>query len=238
MLGNSSVSMMLLIVTASMIGISTVYNPVDVETQRQQPQQMVPNSGKILGQQQQQQQPQQQQGTQGLVTQKEFQTTSQILTDTLLLDRIFPQIVKRLDGKTLATKVLPYLDIKAIVNPRYAQPLEYNAPADVARDLGLTGQGPAQISKVGCNEGEMAVGGGFSFRGDPQDDYLSLSGPIGQNEWASGAVFAEGGKIQSYVSCLTINVGLKNLQPQPQPQPAQPSQPPGGPPLQAPPNLK
>jgi hypothetical protein len=231
MLTNSSVFMMLLLVTASIIGISTVYKPVDVETQRQQPQQMVPNSGKILGQQQQQPQ-QQAPGTQGLVTQKEFQTTSQILADTLLLDRLFPQIVKRLDGKTLATKVLPYLDIRATVSPRYAQPLEYNAPADVARDLGLTGQGPAQISKVGCNEGEMAVGGGFSFRGDPQDDYLSLSGPNGQNEWASGAVFAEGGTIQSYVSCLTINVGLKNVQPQP------PSQPPGGPPLQAPPNLK
>jgi hypothetical protein len=225
--------MMLLIVTASIFGISTVYKPVDVETQRQQPQQMVPNSGKILEQQPQQQQ--QAPGTQGLVTQKEFQTTSQILADTLLLDRLFPQIVKRLDGKTLATKVLPYLDIRATVSPRYAQPLEYNAPADVARDLGLTGQGPAQISKVRCNEGEMAVGGGFSFRGDPQDDYLSLSGPNGQNEWASGAVFAEGGTIQSYVSCLTINVGLKNVQPQPA-QP--PSQPPGGPPLQAPSNLK
>jgi hypothetical protein len=231
MLANSSVFMMLIIVTASIIGISTVYKPVDVETQRQQAQQMVPNSGKIIEQQPQQQQ-QQAPGTQGLVTQKEFQTTSQILADTLLLDRLFPQIVKRLDGKTLATKVLPYLDIRATVSPRYAQPLEYNAPADVARDLGLTGQGPAQISKVGCNEGEMAVGGGFSFRGDPQDDYLSLSGPNGQNEWASGAVFAEGGTIQSYVSCLTINVGLKNVQPQ------QPSQPPGGPPLQAPPNLK
>ena len=211
--------MMLLIATASIIGISTVCKPVDVETQLQQPQQMVPNSGKILGQQPQQQQ---QQGTQGLVTQKEFQTTSQILADTLLLDRLFPQIVKRLDGKTLATKVLPYLDIRATVNPRYAQPLEYNAPADVARDLGLTGQGPAQISKVGCNEGEMAVGGGFSFRGDPQDDYLSLSGPNGQNEWASGAVFAEGGTIQSYVSCLTINVGLKNVQLQPAQPPSQP----------------
>ena len=210
--------MMLLIITASIIGLSTVYQPTNVNTQPQQPQQMVPNSGKLLGQLQQppQQQPQAP-GTQGLVTQKEFQTTSQILTDALLLDRIFPQIVKRLDGKTLATKVLPYLDIRATVNPRYAQPLEYNAPADVARDLGLTGQEPAQISKVGCNEGETAVGGGFSFRGDPQDDYLSLSGPNGQNEWASGAVFAEGGTIQSYVSCLTINVGLKNVQSQPQP---------------------
>jgi hypothetical protein len=152
-----------------------------------------------------------------LVTQKEFQTTSQILNDALLLDRLFPQIVKRLDGKTLTTKVLPYLDIRATVNPRYAQPLEYDAPADVARDLGLTGQEPAQISKVRCNEGETAVGGGFSFRGDPQDDYLSISGPNRQNEWESGAVFAEGGTIQSYVTCLTINVGLKNVQPQPQP---------------------
>jgi hypothetical protein len=237
MLKKSSLFMMLLLLAASIVGISTVYMPADIETQSQpqQPQQMLPNSGRLLGQLQQPQQQQQQQapGTQGLVTQKEFQTTSQILTDTLLLDRLFPQIVKRLDGKTLATKVLPFLDITATVNPRYSQPLKYDAPADVARDLGLTGQEPAKISKVGCNEGEMAVGGGFSFRGDPQDDYLSISGPNGQNEWASGAVFAEGGTIQSYVTCLTINVGLKGTN-----QPAQPAQPPGGPALQPPLKLR
>ena len=119
------------------------------------------------------------------------------------------------------------------LNPRYAQPLNYDAPADVARDLGLTGQGLAKISRVGCNEGEMAVGGGFSFRGDPQDDYLSISGPNGQNEWESGAVFAEGGTIQSYVTCLTINVGLKGAN-----QPAQPAQPPGGPALKPPLKLR
>jgi hypothetical protein len=79
----------------------------------------------------------------------------------------------------------------------------------------------------------MAVGGGFSFRGDPQDDYLSISGPNGQNEWASGAVFAEGGTIQSYVTCLIINVGLKGTD-----QPAQPAQPPGGPALQPPLKLR
>lgn len=139
------------------------------------------------------------------------------MADAQLLDRLMPDVIKRLDGKTLARKVLPYLDITAVINPRYSQPLNYDASADVARDLGLTGQEPARISKVRCNEGEMAVGGGFSFRGDPQDDYLSISGPSGQNEWASGAVFTEGGTIQAYVTCLTVNVGLKNIQPQSQP---------------------
>ena len=68
MLEKSSVFMMLLIVTASIIGI-IVYQPTRVETQLQQPQQMVPNSGKLLGQQQPQQQPQAP-GTQGLVNTK------------------------------------------------------------------------------------------------------------------------------------------------------------------------
>lgn len=234
MLEKSSVFMMLLIVTASIIGI-IVYQPTRVETQLQQPQQMVPNSGKLLGQQQPQQQPQAP-GTQGLVTQKEFQTTSQILTDTLLLDRIMPQIIKRMDGRALAAKVLPYLDIKAVVNPRQSQAQQFNAPVDIARDLGLTGQSPPVMSAVRCDNGEVAVGGGFSFFGDPGDDYLVVSAPRGQNEWLSGAYFSEGGSIQAQVTCLTINVGLKNA-PQSQ-QPQQPSQPPGGAPLQPPPNLR
>jgi hypothetical protein len=221
--------MMLLLVTASIIGISTVYRPADVEAQRQQPQQMVPNSGKILGQQQL---PQQQQtpGTQGLVTQKEFQSTSQILNDALLLDRIMPQIIKRLDGKTLATKELPYLDISANVIRREGPPDVLNVQ-DVARDLGLTGAEPLS-STAKCNSGEMAVSGGFSFSSDPEDSYVSGEA-LGENGWGAYALMGDNGEIKAYVTCLTINVGLKNAQQAQQPQ-QQPSPPPGGPPLQPP----
>jgi hypothetical protein len=138
---------------------------------------------------------------------------------------------------TLATKVLPYLDIQAVVHPRQSQAQQFNAPADIARDLGLTGQSPPVMSAVKCDSGEIAVGGGFAFFGDPGDDYLAVSAPHGQNEWLSGAYFAEGGSIQAQVTCLTINVGLKNIQQPQQPQ-QQPSPPPGGPPLQPPPNLR
>ena len=141
-----------------------------------------------------------------------------------------------MDGRALAAKVLPYLDIKAVVNPRQSQAQQFNAPVDIARDLGLTGQSPPVMSAVRCDNGEVAVGGGFSFFGDPGDDYLVVSAPRGQNEWLSGAYFSEGGSIQAQVTCLTINVGLKNA-PQSQ-QPQQPSQPPGGAPLQPPPNLR
>jgi hypothetical protein len=229
MLKKSSAFMMLLIVTASIIGISTVYKPVDIETQRQQPQQMVPNSGKILGQQQQQAP-----GTQGLVTQKEFQTTSQILADTLLLDRLFPQIVKRLDGKTLATKVLPYLDISANVIRREGAADVLNVQ-DVARDLGLTGAEPLS-STAKCNSGEIAVSGGYTFSSDPEDSYVSAEA-LGENGWGAYALMKDNGEIKASVTCLTINVGLKNVQ-QPQQQPQQPSPPPGGPPLRPPPNLR
>jgi hypothetical protein len=211
MFKKSSIFMMLL--AASLVVISSTQSQLKVVVgQGPLPVQPLQKDSQILAQQSQQQQQQQQ----GLITQEQSKRLTQIMADAQLLDRLFPQIIKRLDGKTLATKVLPYLDITAVINPRYSQPLNYDAPADVARDLGLTGQEPARISKVKCNEGEIAVGGGFSFRGDPQDDYLSISGPSGQNEWASGAVFTEGGTIQAYVTCLTINIGLKNIQTQSQ----------------------
>jgi hypothetical protein len=81
-----SIFMMLLLVTASLVGISSsIYKPANVETQPAQPQPLP--------------------GTKGLVTQKQFETTTQALADKQLLDRIMPLINKRLDGKTLLQKI-------------------------------------------------------------------------------------------------------------------------------------
>ena len=75
--------MMVLLVAASLVGISSIYQPANVETQPQLPA-----------------------NTKGLVTQKEFEKSSQVMADKLLLDRLFPQIIKRIDGNTLLQKFL------------------------------------------------------------------------------------------------------------------------------------
>ena len=84
MLGKSSVLMMLLLVAASLVGISSMYTPANVETQPQQQPQPTP-------------QPQ----VEGLITPK---FKSQIVTpqsirdqqDNQLLDRLMPKIIERL----------------------------------------------------------------------------------------------------------------------------------------------
>ena len=229
MLRKSSVSMMVLLVAASLVGISGMYQPAKVSTQPQQP--IVPKPPV---------QPQQIPGTQGLITRQQHESMAQIMADAQLLDRIMPQIMKRidgktllqkLDGKTLATKVLPYLDISANVIRRDGPAGVLNVQ-DVARDLGLTGAEPLS-STARCNSGEIAVSGGFSFSSDPEDSYISAEG-LGENGWGAFALMKDNGQIKASVTCLTINVGLKNVQ---QPQ-QQPSPPPGGPPLQPPPNLR
>src|ERR687889_625277 len=130
MLGKTSLSMMVLLVAASLIGISSIYKPANVETQpqpQQQQQQLVP-PGQIQRQPAIVTQQQPQSSTGKITTQQQAETLAQATSDNLLLNRLFPQIIKRIDGntllqkidaKTLAAKVLPYLDISASVSSRY-----------------------------------------------------------------------------------------------------------------------
>jgi hypothetical protein len=216
MLEKSSILMMLLITTASFVGMS-IYQPANVSTQPQQ----IPEP-------------------QGLITRQQHESMAQIMADAQLLDRIMPQIIKRidgktllqkLDGKTLATKVLPHLDISANVIRRDGPASVLNVQ-NVARDLGLTGAEPLS-SAARCNSGEIAVSGGFSFSSDPEDSYISAEG-LGENGWGAFALMKDNGQLKASVTCLTINVGLKDVQ---QPQ-QQPSLPPGGTPLKPLPNLR
>jgi hypothetical protein len=90
MLGKSSVLMMLLVGTGSLVGISSIYTPANVETQPiQQPQP--------------QPQPQTPQSQFGVITPKSKSEIIQndpnyqrALQDKQLLDRLMPEIVKRL----------------------------------------------------------------------------------------------------------------------------------------------
>jgi hypothetical protein len=117
-----------------------------------------------------------------------------------------------MDGKTLATKVLPYLDISARVISRDGTTgiLNKNKPI-----IGVVGA-DSLSSTAKCNNGEIAVGGGFQFESDPQDSYVILNKPSEPNGWYAASLMKESGKIRASVICLTINVGLKNVQ-QPQP---------------------
>jgi len=231
MLNKYSIFMMLLMTTASLVGISSsLYQPTNVETQPQpqpqpQPQKQIP-------------------ATKGLITQQRAETLAQATEDKQLLDRLFPQIIKRIDGatllqkidaKTLAAKVLPYLDISASVVRRDGTEGILDA-TDITRDLGLTAA-LLRSSTAKCNDGETAVGGGFLVQSvDPAETYLFSAGSQpALNGWNTNAEFGDKGKIQASVVCLTLNVGLKGA---PQPQPQQPSSPPGGPPLQPSLNLR
>ncbi len=68
------------------------------------------------------------------------------LNSNLNLNRLFPHIIQKLDGhtllqkidaRTLAAKVLPYLDLSASVRLRSGTAGILNVQ-DIARDLGLT----------------------------------------------------------------------------------------------------
>jgi hypothetical protein len=81
--------MMVLLGAASLIGISSIYQPANVETQPQQ--QLVPPS-QIQRQPPIVQQPQSSTGK--ITTQQQAETLAQATSDNQLLNRLFPQIIK------------------------------------------------------------------------------------------------------------------------------------------------
>ena len=228
--------MTLLIVTASLVGISSsIYKPANVETQPQQsPQQSQlqspntaasPTLGKRLTSPQGMQQ--QQQSNVG--------TLVQIQQDKELVNRLFPYIIQKIDGKTLAQKidaatlvqkidaktlagkVLSYLDEKVTITYRAG---EKNMQKSDWMDL-----------KAGCLPDEIAVSGAFNGYKDNLVKYKSNK-VINPDEWHF--TFYGGGHpaiTSTGVNCLKAELGLVS-------EPQQPSSPPGGSPLQPPPNLR
>ena len=237
MLEKSSIFLMLLLGAGSLIGISSIYKPANVETQPQQQQQLVP-PGQIQKQPPIVTQQQPQSTTGKIITQQRAETLAQATEDKQLLDRLFPQIIKRIDGatllqkidaKTLAAKVLPYLDISASVVRRDGTEGILNTN-DITRDLGLSAA-LLRSSTAKCNDGETAVGGGLLVQSvDPAETYFISTGPVPElNGWNTNAEFGDKGKTQASVVCLSLNLGLKNVQ-----QPSQPLPPPLQPPSQQP----
>jgi hypothetical protein len=205
MLKKSFVLMMLL--AASLIGISSAaQHQLEVATAQPQPQS--PQQGQIqspntapptLGKRLTGPQGQQQQ-------QSNVGTLVQIQQDKALVDRLFPYIIQKIDGKTLAQKIdggllaqkiFPYLDLISSVTIRY---------------------GPYQevVSSARCFPGEKLVGGGYQYGGDT-DAIVTKTYPFSDNQglgWSStynaGEIFDA--KIVSYVTCLSTRIALKGVQ--------------------------
>jgi hypothetical protein len=143
------VIMMVLLVAASLVGISSIYQPANVETQ---PQTQIP-------------------ATKGPISGKALQLI-QSLEDKKLVDRLFPHIIKKIDAnsndaKTIATKLLPYLNIQNNVIP---------SVRGVTTTLG-EGAKPFKMISY-CPQGSALIGGGFLGPGDMVNSYLDEGGAI------------------------------------------------------------
>jgi TolA-binding protein len=159
-------------------------------------------------------------------------TLVQIQQDKALVDRLFPYIIQKIDGKTLAqkidvatllqkidakilaAKVIPYLDNKITMTYREG---EKNMQKSDWMDL-----------KAGCLPGEIAISGGFT--GLYQNSLVKYipNKVSGLDYWQFTFYGGEQPAMtRAGVNCLKAELGLVSDSP-----------PPGGAPLQPPPNLR
>jgi hypothetical protein len=205
---------MLLLGTASLVGISSIYQPANVETQpqpqQQQPQQQLqsaPTLGKRLTGPQGQQQQQSNTGT--LV---------QIQQDKALVDRLFPYIIQKIDGqtllqkidaKTLAAKILPHIQVKI------SGALSTSEFIKVSK--GATDSDTYHHVYAKCQPGELLWGGGGhvrdrylnDWRRGPEDNWLVETGIAETgNQWKITAKMSSAGDIYAEAICRKISLGL------------------------------
>jgi hypothetical protein len=141
----------------------------------------------------------------------------QAIQDKQLLDRLMPEIIKR-------------IDVKLILTQRPGQTMDRQAS-------GLLAPGGAAWGKASCQPGETAVSAGFTHQ---LKDHMSQSifslmrDDPNSNAWDITTSLDGTGKLRTYAECLKVQLSLKGAQ---QPQAQQPSPPPGGPPLQPPPEF-
>ncbi len=153
---------MVLFVAASLIGMSSIYQPANVETQ---PQPLIKQPS------------------------KQFPGAGQALSDTLFLDRMMPKIIQRIDGATLLqkidartlAKILPYLDLKVSTIVRNGQ--TYDVKGAGTKIISLLAQ---------CAPGETIVSGGYiTYTSDGEvDSFKKIINP--ENTWEVGATASDG----------------------------------------------
>jgi hypothetical protein len=202
MLSKSSVFMMLLIVTASLVGISSIYKPANVETQPQpQPQQQAQNPGQLIvppGKQPL--------GNQPLT--KLLESTKTVNEDAILVNRILPLILKYVDGKVLAQKILPHLQVTLRVGDNYSPPVTVRKGALAADSYAM--------AEARCPPGTRVIGGGgqispgralpsglFDFNAaDVADNNMVALMIIPTNRLDMVAKMETGGSLLAYATCL------------------------------------
>jgi hypothetical protein len=131
--------------------------------------------------------------------------------------------LQKIDGKLLAQKVFPYLDLNVVVTPRDGPRHSVNVEGLALRTVD---------SGAKCAPDETAVSGGFSGYtmggGSEIGNFLKNENPNVPVDWRFTMTFRDDGAVKPIANCLKVELDLK--------QPEQ--QPPGGPPLQPPPNLR
>jgi hypothetical protein len=158
MLEKSSIFLMLLLGAGSLVGISSsIYKPANVAAQ---PQPIVP-PGQIQKQPPIVTQQQPQSTTGKIITQQQAEKLDQAMEDKKLLDRLFPQIIKRIDGatllqkidaKTLAAKVLPHIQVTLRMGQVYS-------PLVHVKKTGIAGDSFHTVEAI-CPPGTRVMGGG------------------------------------------------------------------------------
>jgi hypothetical protein len=191
MLRKYSIFMMLLLATGSLIGISSIYQPANVETQlRSQEKLGITQPPGVAG------------TTQLPRDQQQF--LNQAMSDKQLLDRLMPM----LDGKMLAQKILPHLKVTLPMGDNYGPLVE------VDKDTGLAPES-FHNTEARCPPGTRVVGGGGSistiqYGGQPGDSSIVQMQPVPTQRFTLTAKMTDSGTILAHATCLgEVTIGLK-----------------------------
>jgi hypothetical protein len=187
MLRKYSIFMMLLLATGSLIGISSIYQPANVETQlRSQEKLGITQPPGVAG------------TTQLPRDQQQF--LNQAMSDKQLLDRIMPLIINRLDGKMLAQKILPHVQVVIPMGDNYGPLVEVNKDTGLAPDS-------FHNTEARCPPGTRVVGGGGSistiqYGGKPGDSSIVQMQPVPTQRFTLTAKMTDSGTILAHATCI------------------------------------
>jgi hypothetical protein len=221
MLKVSTIFMMLL--AASLIAISSLHSQLEIVFgQGSSAAQPLQRDSQILAQPQQQQQPPTTQSpNQGQMVRQEPGLPAKITqlsqADMLLADRIFPYLIQKMDAKTLqtliekvdgkqlASKVLPHIRLRISGAPSYSEPLQVDKNA-------LSPDTYHHVS-ARCGPGEVMFGGGGHVRDKSMNDWRRstednslLESGIGNfgNQWKVTAKMSSAGDVYAEAICYKI----------------------------------
>jgi hypothetical protein len=213
MLKKSSAFMMFLVTSASFLVIASVYQPANIMTQ---PLQQVPNSGPLLKQPPPilTQQPQKQQAP--LLGTMCGPICVQAGEDQKLVNRLFPYIIQKIDGKTLAQKIDTETLIQKIGTKRLAEivlqhtQLIFSTGPHESQLLTVKKSGPSPPATVhpvvaSCPQGTKITGGGVVIMAGNDDNQI-MESRIGQlqNTWSGVVRMSSSGSFYAQAVCMGV----------------------------------